>query len=73
MGEEALLVLANEDVDECAAFSVLSNICNSFRASGPSLEGSPEPRNGEYMLAAVADVVLLLEVEGVAPGDNDFD
>ena len=31
-----------------AAFKVLSNICNNFMASGPSLEGSvPKAANGE--------------------------
>ena len=41
-----------------AAFKVLSNICKSFMASGPSLEGSlPKAANGENIedIAAVFD------------------
>ena len=70
---EALDLLVGNIVDDddpeadpeadTAAFNVLSNICKSFRASGPNLEGSLlllPPRNeaaGEY-------IVLLLEALG---------
>ena len=67
LGEALDLLVGNDDDDpeadpeaDTAAFNVLSNICKSFRASGPNLEGSLlllPPRNeaaGEY-------IVLLLE------------
>ena len=50
---------ADDPEADTAAFKVLSNICKSFRASGPNLEGSLLPRNaGEY-------IVLLELLEGL--------
>ena len=45
---------------DTAAFSVLSNICNNFRVSGPNFEGSPSEaakgENKEDMAAAALDL-----------------
>ena len=57
-----------------AAFKVLSNICNSFKASGPSLEGSvPNEANGEKSedIAFDEGVVADDEDDECAPGDDD--
>ena len=55
-----------------AAFKVLSNICNNFMASGPSLEGSvPKAANGENnedIAAACFDEGVAGTVEGVTGG-----